>query len=60
MNLRAHGRLTNARLLRQLNVKRSSAVCALLARIPGVEVAPSGPIELRLAGEDAPLQGALG
>lgn len=36
--LRAHGRLTNRYLLAQdgLNVKRSSAVCAILARLPGV------------------------
>ncbi len=38
--LRAHGALTNKELLATdgLNVKRSSFVCALLARLPGVEV----------------------
>ncbi|MBI1944638.1 MAG: hypothetical protein HYS27_03020 [Deltaproteobacteria bacterium] len=38
--LRAHGSLTNKLLLDKdgLNVKRSSFVCALLARLPGVEV----------------------
>lgn len=30
-----------------LNVKRSSAVCALLAQLPGVTVASTQPIELR-------------
>lgn len=38
--LRAHGQLSNAFLLAKegLNVKRSSAVCAILARLPGVGV----------------------
>lgn len=48
-HLRASGSLTNRYLLSSdgLNVKRSSAVCALLARLPGVEVVSSRPIELR-------------
>jgi hypothetical protein len=31
-----------------LNVKRSSFVCALLARLPGIQVVSRRPIELRL------------
>ena len=48
-HLRTTGRLTNRYLLSSdgLNVKRSSAVCALLARLPGVEVISTRPIELR-------------
>jgi GTP pyrophosphokinase len=43
------GSLTNKELLADdgLNVKRSSAVCAVLACLPGVAVASSPPIELR-------------
>lgn len=40
--------LTNAFLLNDLNVKRSAAVCALLARLPDVEVATTRPITLVL------------
>jgi hypothetical protein len=40
--------LTNTHLRNDLNVKRSSAVCALLARMPGVSVVSSQPIELRM------------
>lgn len=48
-HLQATGSLTNKYLLATdgLNVKRSSAVCALLATLPGVDVASSRPIELR-------------
>ncbi|MDP9404461.1 MAG: hypothetical protein M3P85_14320 [Actinomycetota bacterium] len=48
-HLRSTGSLTYRHLLSPdgLNVKRSSAVCALLARLPGVEVVSSRPIELR-------------
>lgn len=48
-HLRSAGTLSNRYLLASdgLNVKRSSAVCALVARLPGVEVASSRPIELR-------------
>jgi hypothetical protein len=48
--LEAHGSLTNAYLLSSdgLNVKRSSAVCAILACLPDVEVTSTRPIELRL------------
>lgn len=47
-HLEAHGRLTNAYLLSSegLNVKRSSAVCAILSRLPGVEVRSRRPLEL--------------
>jgi len=45
-HLRTHGRLTNAELLDDLRVHRSSAVCALLARVPGVRVKGTGPITL--------------
>ena len=48
-HLSREGWLTNKYLLSAagLNVKRSSAVCAILADLPGVEVASSKPIELR-------------
>ncbi|MBK9518948.1 MAG: hypothetical protein IPO09_16680 [Anaeromyxobacter sp.] len=35
--LRTRGELSNATLLNQLRVHRSSSVCAMLARVPGVE-----------------------
>jgi hypothetical protein len=49
-HLKEHGELTNRELVATdgLNVKRSSAVCALLARIPGVKVHSRGPITLNL------------
>lgn len=40
--------LTNAFLLNKLNAKRSSAVCALLARFPSVEVVTTRPVTLVL------------
>lgn len=48
-HLRETGSLTNRHLVSSdgLNVKRSSAVCALLAALPGVTVASTQPIELR-------------
>lgn len=49
--LLADGELTNRRLLDDLRVHRSSFVCALLARLPGVRVAGRRPIRLVL---DAP------
>jgi hypothetical protein len=47
----ARGRLTNRFLLDTdgLNVKRSSFVCALLSRLPGVRVISTRPIELSLS-----------
>lgn len=50
--LRTHGQLTNAHLVANdgLNVKRSSAVCAILARLPGVDVASTSPIALAYRG----------
>ncbi len=45
--LKARGELSNRELLDELRVHRSSFVCALLARIPGVEVVSSRPILLR-------------
>ena len=47
-HLEAHGRLTNAYLLSSdgLNVKRSSAVCAILSRLPWVEVVSRRPVKL--------------
>lgn len=47
--LRSSGSLTNRHLLSAsgLNVKRSSAVCVLLSRLPDVDVVSSRPIELR-------------
>ena len=51
--LQAHGSLTNRHLLSTdgLNVKRSSFVCALLARLPGVRVSSARPIGLSLTPE---------
>ena len=51
--LQAHGQLTNRHLLSTdgLNVKRSSFVCALLARLPGVHVSSARPITLSLTPE---------
>lgn len=46
--LTSDGELTNHRLLHELRVHRSSFVCALLARLPGVEVAGRRPIRLVL------------
>jgi hypothetical protein len=50
-HLRTHGALENQFLLSSegLNVKRSSAVCALLARLPWVEVTSTRPIVLRVS-----------
>jgi len=48
--LRARGELSNSTLLKELRVHRSSAVCAMLARVPGVEVASTRPITLRWQG----------
>jgi hypothetical protein len=45
--LRAFGELTNRQLLDDLRVHRSSAVCAMLARVPGVERMPGREIGLR-------------
>lgn len=50
-HLRREGTLTNKYLLSSdgLNVKRSSAVCALLAALPGVTVVSTRPICLAIA-----------
>jgi hypothetical protein len=45
---RTKGEITNATLLNQLRVHRSSAVCAILARVPGVQVAGGTQIKLLL------------
>jgi len=45
--LRTHGTLSNAELLDDLRVHRSSAVCAILARLPPVERVPGKGIVLR-------------
>jgi hypothetical protein len=45
--LRTFGRLSNTELLNDLRVHRSSAVCAILARLPQVERAPGKEIVLR-------------
>ena len=52
----ANGRLTNRYLLAGdgLNVKRSSAVCALLAQLPTVAVTGRRPIELTLVTDAVP------
>ena len=41
-HLKTHGVLSNRELLEDLRVHRSSAVCAILARIPGISVGPPG------------------
>jgi hypothetical protein len=48
--LTTHGSLTNRHLLATdgLNVKRSSAVMAILARLPGVEVGGRSPVEVAI------------
>lgn len=58
--LRAHGTLTNRFLLNTdgLNVKRSSFVCALLARLPGVEVESTRPIALAMVRGTPPTGGS--
>jgi len=45
--LRTHGTLKNVELLNDLRVHRSSAVCAMLARLPPVERVPGKEISLR-------------
>ncbi|MBN8613662.1 MAG: phospholipase D family protein [Deltaproteobacteria bacterium] len=50
--LRSRGELSNRTLLDELRVHRSSFVCALLARVPGVEVVSSRPIVLRYAASE--------
>jgi hypothetical protein len=54
--LQAHGSITARFLVAAdgLNVKRSSFVCALLARLPGVHIASRRPIELRLRRTTSP------
>jgi HKD family nuclease len=49
-HLRTHGELSNPTLLDELRVHRSSAVCAILARVPGVRVRPGRVITLVWAG----------
>ena len=55
-HLQHSGSLENSYLVSTegLNVKRSSAVCALLASLPGVVVASSRPIRLELRGRTEP------
>lgn len=48
--LQSHGTLTNQELLGQLRVHRSSAVCAILARVPGIKVIAGEPITLEWTG----------
>lgn len=45
--MRTHGTLSNSVLLNDLRVHRSSAVCAMLARLPHVERVPGREIVLR-------------
>jgi hypothetical protein len=47
--LRAKMRLSNRELLEEMRVHRSSFVCALLARLPGVTLESTSPIVLRYA-----------
>ncbi|MBK6577691.1 MAG: phospholipase D family protein [Sandaracinaceae bacterium] len=46
--LRARGRLSNREMLEELRIHRSSFVCAVLARLPGVTVEPGRSIVLRI------------
>ncbi len=52
-HLRTHGRLGNTELLQDLRVHRSSAVSAILARVPGVRVKARDPIVLEWRPEEA-------
>lgn len=45
--LKQHGALSNKQLLEDLRVMRSSAVCAVLARLPHIEASGKGGITLR-------------
>ncbi len=45
--LQTHGTLSNVELLNDLRVHRSTAVCAILARLPQVEVVPGKSVLLR-------------
>jgi hypothetical protein len=45
--LQTHGSLSNIELLRDMRVHRSTAVCAILARLPQVEVVPGRTVVLR-------------
>lgn len=47
-HLRERGELTNRELLKGLRVMRSSAVCAMLALVPGVRIVSTRPIVLRV------------
>jgi hypothetical protein len=47
-HLQTDGTVTNQHLLNDHNVRRSSAVCALLAALPDVEVVSSLPIVLSM------------
>ncbi|WP_243337512.1 phospholipase D family protein [Anaeromyxobacter soli] len=50
--LRTHGILTNRTLLKDFRVHRSSAVCAILARLPGVDADAGRYITLRWKGRE--------
>lgn len=49
--LRVHGSLTNRFLLNELRVHRSSAICAILARFPMVDVMPTKVVTLQWRGK---------
>lgn len=49
-HLRTYRELSNRTLLEELRVHRSSAVCAIIARVPGVRVRPGRTITLEWAG----------
>jgi hypothetical protein len=53
--LRSRGTLSNRELLDDLRVHRSSFVCALLARLPGIERVPGRDIVLRWTGAREPV-----
>lgn len=52
-HLGTHGILTNRTLLKDLRVHRSSAVCAILARLPGVRVSKGAGITLTWSAKES-------
>lgn len=48
--LRSKGKLTNREKLDELRIHRSSFVCAILSRLPGVTVTSARPIDLAYRG----------
>lgn len=53
--LRKTGRLSQTQLLNDLNVKRSAAVCAILACLPNVSTASTRPVILAMEEQGRPV-----